>query len=60
MEEVYGDNLKYNYGNRLDGEVIDNTLFQCMCKRLVTQLTSWYEKPAGEVGQRFTACLPEE
>ena len=31
-----------------------------MCKRLVIQLTRWYAKPPGEVGQKFTSCLAED
>ena len=60
LEEVYGYHLQHNYGNQMDGDIPDDTLYYNIWKHLETQSAIWYATLNVEVRLRFKACLAEE
>ena len=60
LQGVYGDFPHKNNGLHLYGGVTENTIWQRCWRRIATQLASWYTKPYGAVGRRFTAILAAE
>ena len=60
LQEVYEDFPHHNDGAHLDGEIMDNAVWQCRWRRIAAQSESWYVTPYDAVGRRFTAILDAE
>ena len=60
LQGAYGYFPHHNDESHLDGEIMDDDVWQRRWRRLAAHLASWYATPSGAVGRRFTEILAAE
>ena len=60
LDSVYGDHVHSNDGTHLNGDILDDRLWQSLWKRMVQISPTRYSVPKGAVRKRFLTILRHE